>query len=52
MSQASFARGKVESALRRLLQVSYILMADMHRDVNDVQKKFVDLAGAVPEGSQ
>ena len=23
------------------------LMADMHRDVNDVQKKFIDLAGAI-----
>ena len=25
------------------------LMADMHRDVNDVQKKLVDLAKAIPE---
>jgi uncharacterized damage-inducible protein DinB len=25
------------------------LMADMHRDVNDVQKKFIDLAKAIPE---
>ena len=27
------------------------LMADMHRDVNDVQKKFIDLAGAIPESA-
>ncbi len=25
------------------------LMAEMHRDVNDVQKKFIDLAQAIPE---
>ncbi|MEX2110125.1 MAG: DinB family protein [Gemmatimonadaceae bacterium] len=25
------------------------LMAEMHRDVNDVQKKFIDLAKAIPE---
>jgi uncharacterized damage-inducible protein DinB len=25
------------------------LMADMHNDVNDVQKKFIDLAKAIPE---
>jgi uncharacterized damage-inducible protein DinB len=25
------------------------LMADMHRDVSDVQKKFIDLAKAIPE---
>jgi uncharacterized damage-inducible protein DinB len=25
------------------------LMGDMHRDVNDVQKKFIDLAKAIPE---
>jgi uncharacterized damage-inducible protein DinB len=27
------------------------LMAEMHRDVNDVQKKFIDLAKAIPEAS-
>lgn len=27
------------------------LMGDMHRDVNDVQKKLVDLAKAIPEAS-
>ena len=27
------------------------LMAEMHRDVNDVQKKFIDLAKAIPEDS-
>ena len=27
------------------------LMAEMHRDVNDVQKKFTDLAKAIPEAS-
>jgi uncharacterized damage-inducible protein DinB len=27
------------------------LMGDMHRDVNDVQKKLVDLAKAIPEGA-
>ena len=27
------------------------LMGDMHRDVNDVQKKMVDLAKAIPEGA-
>ena len=25
------------------------LMADMHRDLNEVQKKFIDLANAIPE---
>ena len=25
------------------------LMADMHRDVNEVQKKFIDLAQAIPD---
>ena len=27
------------------------LMGDMHRDLNDVQKKFVDLANAIPESA-
>lgn len=27
------------------------LMADMHRDVGDVQKKFIDLAQAIPESA-
>jgi uncharacterized damage-inducible protein DinB len=27
------------------------LMGDMHRDVNDVQKKFIDLAQAIPESA-
>ncbi len=27
------------------------LMADMHRDVTDVQKKFIDLARAIPESA-
>ncbi len=27
------------------------LMADMHRDVNDAQKKFIDLAQAIPESA-
>jgi uncharacterized damage-inducible protein DinB len=27
------------------------LMADMHRDVNEVQKKFIDLANALPEAA-
>ena len=27
------------------------LMPDMHRDVNDVQKKFIDLAQAIPESA-
>ncbi|HEX6576710.1 MAG TPA: DinB family protein [Gemmatimonadaceae bacterium] len=27
------------------------LMGDMHRDVNEVQKKFIDLANAIPESA-
>lgn len=27
------------------------LMAEMHRDVNEVQKKFIDLANAIPESA-
>jgi uncharacterized damage-inducible protein DinB len=27
------------------------LMADMHRDLNEVQKKFIDLANAIPESA-
>ncbi len=27
------------------------LMGEMHKDVNDVQKKFIDLAKAIPEAS-
>lgn len=46
---------KLLTALALMLTVaapaSAQIMGDMHRDVNDAQKKFLDLANAIPEAS-
>jgi hypothetical protein len=49
--RARFAVAALALVLAAPLQAQAGFMGEMHKDLNDVQKKFIDLANAIPESA-